>query len=63
MGRLTKEMKPVDDMLKANGYHQLRSRGSHFTYGNGHNQITITKKPNKMMMQRLMKRNNLVPIE
>ena len=60
MGRITKEMKPVHDMLEANGYHQLRSRGSHFTYGNGHNQITITKKPNKMMMQRLIKQNNLI---
>ena len=49
MGRITKEMKPVHDMLEANGYSQLRSKGSHFIYGNGHNQITITKKPNKMI--------------
>lgn len=60
MGRITKEMKPVHDMLEANGYSQLRSKGSHFIYGNGHNQITITKKPNKMMMQRLIKQNNLI---
>lgn len=59
MSRISKEMRPVKKLLEANGYHELRSKGSHFTYGNGHNQITITKKPKEIWVRRLIKENNL----
>ena len=65
MGRITKEMKPVHDMLEANGYSQLRSKGSHFIYMNrtSHKIITVNKDLNKMVRERLIKENNLVEAE
>lgn len=39
---------------------KIRSRGSHFMYGNGKNHITVNKDLNKMVQLRLIKENNLV---
>lgn len=32
-----KRLREFEPILKANGYHEIRSRGSHFIYGNGNN--------------------------
>lgn len=56
----SKEMKEFKPILKRNGYHEIRSRGSHFTYSNGTNQITINVKLNEMVKRRLIKENKLV---
>ena len=58
--RKTKEMREFEPILKANGYHEIRSRGSHFIYGNGKNQITVNKDLNKMVQLRLIKENKLM---
>ena len=58
--RKTKEMREFEPILKANGYHEIRIRGSHFIYGNGKNQITVNKDLNKMVRRRLIKENNLI---
>ena len=60
MQRMTKEMREFEPILKANGYHEIRSRGSHFIYGNGKNQITVNKDLNKMVQLRLIKENKLM---
>ena len=59
MQRMTKEMREFIPILIRNGYHEIRSRGSHFTYSNGINQITVNKDLNKMVRRRLIKENNL----
>ena len=58
--RKTKQMREFEPILKANGYHEIRSRGSHFIYGNGKNQITVNKDLNKMVRRRLIKENKLM---
>ena len=58
--RKTKQMREFEPILKANGYREIRSNGSHFIYSNGTNQITVNKDLNKMVRKRLIKENNLV---
>lgn len=55
-----KKLRGFEPILKANGYHEIRSRGSHFIYGNGKNQITVNKDLNKMVQLRLIKENKLM---
>ena len=55
-----KKLREFEPILKANGYHEIRSRGSHFIYGNGKNQITVNKDLNKMVQLRLIKENKLM---
>lgn len=55
-----KNLREFEPILKANGYYEIRSRGSYFIYGNGKNQITVNKDLNKMVQLRLIKENNLV---
>ncbi|MBD9108680.1 type II toxin-antitoxin system HicA family toxin [Clostridium sp. AF50-3] len=58
--RKPKNLREFEPILKANGYREIRSRGSHFMYGNGKNHITVNKDLNKMVQLRLIKENNLV---
>ena len=58
-----KKLREFEPILKANGYHEIRSRGSRFIYGNGKNQITVNKDLNKMVQIRLIKENNLVEVK
>lgn len=58
--RKPKNLREFEPILKANGYREIRSRGSHFMYGNGKNHITVNKDLNKMVRLRLIKENNLV---
>ena len=60
--RMTKEMREFVPILVYNGYYdtKIRSDGSHFTYTNGHNQITINKDLNKFVRKRLIKENHLI---
>ena len=55
-----KKLREFEPILKANGYHEIRIRGSHFIYGNGKNQITVNKDLNKMVRRRLIKENKLM---
>ena len=63
MGKRYGLLREFEPILKANGYHEIRSRGSHFIYGNGKNQITVNKDLNKMVQIRLIKENNLVEVK
>lgn len=58
--RKPKNLREFEPILKANGYREIRSRGSHFMYGNGKNHITVNKDLNKMVQLRLIKENNLM---
>ena len=58
--RKPKNLREFEPILKANGYREIRSRGSHFMYGNGKNHITVNKDLNKMVQLPLIKENNLV---
>ena len=58
--RKPKNLREFEPILKANGYREIRSRGTHFMYGNGKNHITVNKDLNKMVQLRLIKENNLV---
>lgn len=55
-----KKLREFEPILKANAYHEIRSRGSHFIYGNGKNHITVNKDLNKMVQLRLIKENKLM---
>ena len=55
-----KKLREFEPILKANGYYEIRSRDSHFIYGNGKNQITVNKDLKEMVRKRLIKENNLV---
>ena len=55
-----KNLREFEPILKANGYHEIRCRGSHFIYGNGKNQITVNKDLNRMVQLRLIKENKLM---
>ena len=59
--RLTKEMREFVPVLHRNGFRLARSHGSHFVYINRttHKHITINKKLNRMVRDRLIKENNL----
>lgn len=59
--RMTKEMREFVPILTKNGYIQARSKGSHFTYINRttNKHITINKKLNKYVRERLIKENYL----
>ena len=56
----TKEMREFKPILKYNGYYKIRTKGSHYTYSNGHNQITVNIRLNEKVRLRLIKENNLV---
>ena len=60
--RITKEMRSFVPILEKNGYHEVRSNGSHFIYSNGIKQITVNKDLNKMVRRRLIKENSLVEV-
>ena len=60
--RMTKEMRSFVPILEKNGYHEVRSNGSHFIYSNGIKQITVNKDLNKMVRRRLIKENSLVEV-
>lgn len=47
-------------LLENNGYEYISSTGDHKKYSNGKNTIVINNKPNRMVMRRLIKENNLV---
>ena len=46
-------------LLLDNGYAKVRTHGSHTLYSNGTNTISINNHPNKMVIRRLIKENNL----
>lgn len=58
---LTKEMRPVNSLLKKNGYVQVRSKGSHFIYFNRttHRHITVNKNIDWVVLLRLIKENEI----
>ena len=56
----TKELSDFADILKYNGYHQIRINGSHYIFSNGKNTISANKDLNRMVRRRLIKENNLV---
>ena len=56
----TKAMRESKPILKYNGYYKIRTKGSHYTYSNGHNQITVNIRLNEKVRLRLIKENNLV---
>lgn len=58
--RMTKEMRSFVPILERNGYHEVRTNGSHFIFSNGIRQITVNKDLNKMVRRRLIKENNLI---
>lgn len=49
-------------LLKANGYSLDRQKGDHNIWTNGKNTISITagKPPNRMVIRRIIKENNLI---
>lgn len=59
--RLTKEMREFVPILRKNGYTHTRTNGSHFVYINRmtHQHISVNKKLNRMVRERLIKENNL----
>ena len=59
--RLTKEMREFVSILRKNGYTHARTNGSHFVYINRvtHRHISVNKKLNRMVRERLIKENNL----
>ena len=58
--RISKTMREIIPILRDNGYHYLRCRGSHFIFSNGQDSITVNKDLNKMVKRRLIKEHNLV---
>ena len=58
--RLSKELKQFVPILMKNGYHKVRTKGSHFIYCNGENTIAVNKDLNRMVRKRLLKENNLM---
>lgn len=59
--KLTKEMREFVPILVQNGYHKVRSNGSHWIYVNSqtHQHISVNVKLNRMVKVRLIKENNL----
>lgn len=56
---MTTEYRKFEEVLKNNGYVKIRTSGGHNIYSNGKNTISINQKPNKMVVRRLIKENNL----
>lgn len=54
-----KNLREFEKILNNNGYHELRSNGSHFIYAKREKRITVNKDLNKMVRKRLIKENNL----
>ena len=46
-------------LLMDNGFEFVRQKGDHYIYKRGIDTITATKKPNKMMIRRMIKTYNL----
>lgn len=46
-------------LLNNNGFECTRNKGDHYIYKRGNRTITINRNPNQMVMQRLIKENNL----
>jgi predicted RNA binding protein YcfA (HicA-like mRNA interferase family) len=59
--RISKEMREFVPVLHKNGFRLARSHGSHFVYINRitHKHISVNKNLNRMVMERLIKENNL----
>ena len=59
--RLTKEMRPVDSLLRKHGYMKARSKGSHFIYINRttHRHISISKRADWVVVTRVLKENGI----
>lgn len=55
MHRVSKEMRDIDKLLRINGYHEARCRGSHHTYinRNTHRIVTVNNKLNAMVGARI----------
>lgn len=54
--------KDVSKIMKNNGYYVVRSSGDHTIYKNDNGNtisIPLSREPNKMLMRRLIKENNL----
>lgn len=49
----------AERVLKKNGYHLIRTKGSHFRFTNGKNFITITRDCNGAVWAGIKKQNNL----
>lgn len=59
MKQISKE--DFSKILKRNGYKYIRCKGSHFVYENDKgNHITISLHLKSVVMQRLIKENNLI---
>ncbi len=55
-----KKLREFEKILSRNGYHELRSNGSHFIYTNGKKKISVNKDLNEMVRKRLIKENKLM---
>lgn len=53
------DAKKMGNILRANGYKCVRSKGSHFMYTNGVNTIAVNLKLNAMVAKRLIKQYHL----
>lgn len=64
MHRVSKEMRDIDKLLRINGYHEARCRGSHHTYinRNTHRIVTVNNKLNAMVRERLIKEYDLMEV-
>ena len=58
---LTKEMRPVDSLLRKHGYIKARSKGSHFIYINyaTHKHISVSKNADWVVVARELKQNGI----
>ena len=59
--RLTKSLREFIPILNKNGYHHVRTNGSHFVFVNRvtHRYISVNKDLNKMVRLRLIKEYHL----
>ena len=58
---MSTEFRKFKRLLNDNGYRCDRIKGSHYIFENDQgNTISINKKPNRMVMQRLLKENHLI---
>lgn len=46
-------------ILLDNGFELVRTRGSHYVFKRGEEEIVTNKDPNKMMIRRMLKTHNL----
>ena len=56
------DRRSVDRLMKLNGFYLVpgRGKGSHMIYKNGSRTVSFGKSFNRMVVQRLIKENNLV---